>query len=198
MTQNDYLESVVEGLCKKFDKSYSLVEIGVAQGTSAIRTMQAMKRAQAEHWFFTVDPHGDKPYRAGGSPTRSFHYDERDYRESQQKMREFANEHGLNHYHWRLRSEDFITVFPQIEFWYEGGKLEEKFAWVFLDGEHDWEPVLKELAWFYERVPSGGVIAIDDYNLLGKEEDVRMRLEGFEGELFFNTSDDHYRVYLTK
>lgn len=49
-----------------------------------------------------------------------------------------------------------------IEFWQDGKPQPWKFGYVYLDGEHHPEPVLRELNWYKQRLVPGGVIVIDD------------------------------------
>ena len=88
-------------------------------------------------------------------------------------------------------------MFPEVQFWSGGRVLPQQFAFAFLDGDHHWNPVFEEFMWFYERMPEGGVICIDDYNLIGGETEVRQRIT-VAGDWFFNEADGHYRCYFTK
>lgn len=176
-----------------------IVEIGTDGGTTAFWAMKALKDNNDKRWFFTIDPYGDKPYKAGDSLMgKEMKYNDAHYRGTLGAIKKYVSEHDLNHCHWKLTSLDWMKIWPQIEFWADGEVVKDRFAFAFLDGDHNWNPVYDEFKWFYERMPKGGVICIDDFNLLNGEPEVRLRFRGFEGEWFFNYDDAHYRCYFTK
>lgn len=198
---NDYLESQVERLSKKYPSEMIFVEIGTSTGSSALRTLKGIHKSGVKRWFFTIDPYGDKPYRDQAHISISMHYDEKEFREAMFELTKHAHEKKMLYYHWRMLSSDFIKVFPQIEFWHEGKKIENpQFGFVYLDGEHTWDTVIQEFKWFYERMPSGGMIAIDDIHFLGNEEGVKKLLNdfSFKGKTEFKKIGNNYRAYFTK
>ncbi|QGH73311.1 MAG: methyltransferase [Siphoviridae sp. cttb18] len=198
-SQGDYYKEKLEETLKVLP-DLPIVEIGTAGGTTAFYALECLKKNNDKRWFFTIDPYGDKPYQAGGSILDSaMGYNDKLYAEMMKKLYSFAYENELSYLHWKLTSLDFMKIFPQIEFWSsEWVKLKPKFAWAFLDGDHSWNPVKEEFDFFYNHMPKGGVICIDDFNLLEGENEVRQRLNGYEGTWHFNYDDDHYRCYFTK
>lgn len=176
-----------------------VVEIGTDGGTTAIWAMRALKENNDKRWFFTIDPYGDKPYKAGDSlGGKEMNYNDKHYMDVIPTLYRYAKESSLNYLHWKLLSLDWMKIFPQVAFWSDGSVIKPQFAFAFLDGDHNWDPVAEEFLWFYERMPSGGVICIDDFNLLNGENEVRLRFRGLSGEWFFNYDDAHYRCYFTK
>lgn len=197
MTPNEYLYSKIKELDDKFDNSFFMAEVGSDAGTTAIWTLRAMKENRSKRWFFSIDPYGDKPYNINGNDFTGFEYGDQKYRKTLEATSKYAQEFELNHCHWKLRSQDFMNVFPQVEFWTQGEKYKDpQFCWAYLDGEHAWNPVEQEFKWFYDRMPVGGVICIDDINLFGETTDFAGRLP-YAGNWEFK-DDDCYRAYFTK
>lgn len=200
MSQGEYFYSKVLETIKKFDDVYAVVEIGTDRGTTAFLAMKAIADAISKKWFFTIDPYGNKPYLAGDTTYNSqMGYNDNAYRITQSELKAVAQHDDVNHVHWKLTSSDFMKIIDQVCFWSNGTCYQDiKYCFVYLDGDHHWSVVGKEFEWFYKKMPSGGVISIDDYNLLGGEEEVRRWLGTYDGKWFFNQDDGHCRCYFTK
>jgi hypothetical protein len=198
-SQGEFYYNKVKDTIAQFGSEYSVAEIGTDGGTTAFWAMKAMKDVGDKKWFFTIDPYGDKPYKAGLEiQGHNMGYNDNHYRSTVSRLSKYAMEADLHHLHWKLTSLDFMKIYPQITFWSEGAKLRGVFCFAMLDGDHNWDPVMQEFEWFLERMPSGGVICIDDFNLLNGEAEVRSRLEKYQGKWEFNYDDNHYRCYFTK
>lgn len=199
--QNDYYYDLVKRLDTELPPDHIFVEIGTASGTTALRAIDALGSNHSKRWLFTIDPYGDKPYSIGGTDTlKGYDYNDELYRTAMKDIKDRAYTREVNHTHWNMRSQDFMKVFEQIEFWSDGSIQKPKFGLAYLDGEHSWNPVGEEFRWFYHRMPVGSVLSIDDYDLIGGEDRVREELGGLtqDGEWFFNTVDAHHRCYFTK
>lgn len=195
MQPNERLYNVVKGLVDKFDDSYMLAEVGTDTATSALWTFKALKGSKK--WFHTIDPYGGKPYNINETTTLEFDYTDHKYRGTLATLSRMAKEENINHCHWKIRSHDFIKIFDQLEFWGDGKIMEPKFCWAYLDGDHAWSAIIPEFDYFYDRMPKGGVICIDDYNLLS-EGSIPSVLAKYEGSYQLIVEDEHYRIYFTK
>jgi len=157
-------------ISKKIDKDYIFCEIGTRAGDSGIQLLDAIKESNKKRWLFTVDPYGDRPYRATtdmDARGRYFDYNEQCYRNGMMTLSTYAFNNDLLHYHWRMTSDEFMHSIHEenihaIEFWYDKKKIDYKFGLVFLDGEHYEDIVLNEFEWFKDRLIDGGLIIIDD------------------------------------
>ena len=138
------------------------IEIGTRSGHSAMAVLYALAETQKVHWFFTVDPYGDKPYKDGSNDKNIYDYGEIHYRNAMASLSKFAFDHELLHYHWRMTSKDFRNLSESIEFWHEGEPHKPDYGFVFLDGEHDLESVTQEIAWFLPRMRAGAALIVDD------------------------------------
>lgn len=195
MTPNEYLHEKVKETCVLFPEDYAVVEFGTDSGTSAtwlMRSVQGTKR-----WVFSVDPYGDKPYKVGDQTSRAFKYDDNNYKNTMPMLYSFAKEKDVNFSHYRMTSLDWIKAFPTIDFWSDGGRWTPKFCFAYLDGDHSYDPVVQEFNFFYEQMPSGGYIVIDDWNLLGEMNEITARCLG-AGDWDFRNDDNHHRAYFKK
>jgi hypothetical protein len=164
--------------------------------------MKALADTKSKRWLHTIDPYGDKPYFAGPSILGAgMGYNDNSYSKTQVELWKLALEKEVNYCHWKQTSLDWIKTFPQTTFWAEGRGIDAskmKFSVAYLDGDHAWSPVKEEFDFFYERMPTGGLIVIDDFNYLGGESEVLQRFANYLGEWYFNYDDSHYRCYFTK
>src|SRR5690349_11553217 len=142
MFQGEYYKEKVLETIKKFDDNYAIVEIGTDKGTTAFWAMKALAEAKSKRWFFTIDPYGDKPYLAGSSTFGyQMGYNDPSFRDTIATIKNLAKRDELNHCHWKLTSLDFFKIWPQIEFWTDGGnKANMQFCFAYLDGDHNWHP----------------------------------------------------------
>jgi len=196
---NEYLKLQVKKLSEKFSPDIIFIEIGTATGNSAKWILNGINESEIKRWFFTVDPYGDKPYKTSAGISNNMDYGEKSYRRAMLELNKYTYENELLYCHWRMLDSDFMKIFPEIEFWHKGGKIKNpQFGFIFLDGEHIPDVILKEFEWFYERMPSGGMIAIDDINYLDMEEGTKSLLKGFKGKFEFQTDGSNHRAYFTK
>lgn len=193
MHQGEYYHSIVKETVKKFP-NHAIVEIGTDGGTTAFWAMKAMHNS--ESWFFTIDPYGDKPYKTGEQVAKNLGYNDKNYRRTIAQLYRYALEHDINYLHWKLTSQDWMKIWDKVEFWNDQNK-DIKFSLAYLDGDHAWDPVQEEFDFFYERIPVGGYIVIDDFDLLGGEAEVKKRIKQ-KGKWFFNYDDNHHRCYFQK
>jgi hypothetical protein len=66
------------------------------------------------------------------------------------------------------------------------------FDWVYIDGDHNYEGVLKDLHSWYPKIKEGGIISGDDYVVTDIKHDVKFALETYFGnskeiDLFFTS-----------
>lgn len=193
------LEKIAKDFSIKFPPELIFVEIGTSRGISAIRILKGIKKSGIKRWFFTIDPYGNKPYKQGNEVLYDTIYGEETFRETMFKLNEYAYQNNLLYYHWRMLDTDFMKYFPQVEFWHNGKKMENsQFGLVYLDGEHTKNAVLKEFEWFYQKMPSGGIIIIDDIRFLGMENGIKQLLKDFKGEWSFQIYKYNDRGYFIK
>jgi hypothetical protein len=147
---------------KELDESALFCEIGTRSGDSALVLLKAINNSKKLRWLFTIDPYGNKEYEAATYIPNYNTYGDQHHRDAMYLLSKYAFKNNLLHNHWRMTSFDFISCIESIDFFYEGRKIDYKFGFVYLDGEHSLAVVQKEFAFFKERMVPGGVIIIDD------------------------------------
>lgn len=155
-----FYDSIIN-VAKTLDSDAIFIEIGTRAGGTALLALNAILDSKISRQFITVDPYGNKPYFAG-KETFGGIYGEDYYQVAMKEISTYCFNNKLYHTHFKIESSDFIKIFEQVKFWYEGRLLNTKFGYVFLDGEHTEEAIVKELEWFLPRMYNGGLIVIDD------------------------------------
>ena len=146
---------------KKLPEDRIFMEIGCWKGGTSMAIMQAIKDSGKDRWMFSVDPYGTLPFKLGTKIQKEAIYDEAIYIDAMVNMYGYAKKLGVNYYHWRLLSDDFMMVLPNIQFWYKGEQIEPKFGFVYIDGAHNGQQVTREVNWIKERMDKG-MIVMDD------------------------------------
>ncbi len=163
----DSLEEVYEvalAASQRLPEDYIFIETGTRSGGSALAILQAIKDSGKTRWFFTIDPYGMKPYNVGESTT-VLDYGEDHYRRAMKVLADFAFENKLLHSHFRMKSLDWMHSFDQSEFWYNGERMQPKFGFAYLDGDHDSATVMGEYAWLARHTLDVPVV-VDDAHYL--------------------------------
>lgn len=149
------------------------LEIGTREGGSALVLLKAIKDSRVSRPLITIDPYGSKPYILEkdekhpelipeGFKLIDIDHREDYYRGAALLLAEVCFREKLDHFHFHIESADFMKTFPEMKIWWEGKVIDQKFAFVYLDGEHNIAPVLNEIKWFLPKMINGGIIAIDD------------------------------------
>ena len=185
-------KKIIEELANTMPEDSIFCEVGIRSGDSAMISFEAIKNSNKNRWFFTVDPHGNKPYLIRTDSYAESIYPDQHHRDAMYTLSKYAYENNLLHTHWRMTSYDFMKHIEDIEFYHDGEKIEYKFGFVYLDGEHHIKIVKDELEWFKKRMVSGGMIVIDDADFV--IPDYYLELNGMTREelVKFNLGEDTY------
>ena len=156
---------------KQLPEDYIFMEIGCWKGGGTMELMQAVKDSGVDRWVFSVDPYGSKPFKLGLGIQEEADYNEDIYRDAMANMANLAKELGVKHHHFRMTSDDFMKVLPQIEFFDKGKVIEPKFGFVYVDGDHNCFTVEREMLWLKERMTVGDtMIVLDDVKYIDMED----------------------------
>lgn len=149
---------------KELPPEYIFMEIGCWKGGSTMALMEAVRDSGVDRWVWSVDPYGSKPFKLGDGIQKEADYNDTEiYPDAMLNMATHAKDLGVKHYHWRMRSDDFMKIVDQVDFYDNGKPIEKKFGFVFVDGDHDGEVVAKEMEWLVKRMPKGdSMIVLDD------------------------------------
>ena len=142
---------------KKYDSPIVAVEIGVRQGNNALAMLQEMNIKA----LFLVDPFS--PYDDGGS-----YQDERTQRKNMLAMFDRLAQHREKIVWLFQKSETAAQLFP-----------DQYFDYVYIDGDHSYESVKKDLGSWYRKIKPDGVMAGHDYGCLVAWPDVTKAVDEF-------------------
>lgn len=157
---------------RELPEDYIFMEIGCWRGGTTTALMQAVRDSgKTDRWVFSVDPYGSKPFKLGMGIQEEADYNEDIYRDAMANMANYAKENGVNHHHWRMTSDDFFKVLPQVNFYDRGRVIQPKFGFVFIDGDHSPDTVERELNHLIPLMPPGkSMIAMDDVPYITVED----------------------------
>ena len=190
---NILYEKAVE-VSKNLNPLLPFVEIGTRRGGSALLLLIAIKESGCRRPLLTVDPYGKMEYEQNDK-IRIKEYGEGYYREAMKVLADYCVETEMIHSHFRMTSDEFMKIYPQITLYYEGQILpKEEFGLVYLDGDHHIDIVTREVEYFYPKIVRGGLLSIDDIEfslqnatglfreILDKGEKVGNRLFYYKGD----------------
>jgi hypothetical protein len=162
----DTFKDQVRQVAEEAPEEHFFVEFGSYRGGSALTLLDVIRQTKPERWLLTVDPYGAKPFLVGKELRPEFVYSEDIYRDMTYNLSGFSSAYNLNHAHYRVTSNDFMTIFDSMKFWYKGSVMEPKIACIYIDGEHTGEQVDKEITWAKKHMEKGGLIILDDVTLI--------------------------------
>lgn len=182
------------------------LEIGTREGGTALVLLKAIKDSRVPRPLITVDPYGRKPYilekdlRDPASVPEGYRelevdHSEEYYRRAACLLAQTCLIEGLDHFHFHIESGDFMETYPMMKVWWNQKVLDQTFAFVYLDGEHNVAPVVKELKWFIPRMINGGIISIDDIEHLYDSSDEFLTRIVKEAHVTPGINRLYYRVY---
>ena len=155
---------------RELPDSLIFMEIGCWKGGTTTALQQAVRDSgKKDRWVWSVDPYGSKPFKLGMGIQEEADYNEDIYRDAMAAMSGYALANGINHHHWRMTSDDFFRILPQVQFYHHGAVINPKFGFVFIDGDHSPDTVERELNHLIPIMPSG-MIALDDVPYITAEE----------------------------
>jgi len=160
-SQFELMAGWLDEALRQTDSSGLLLEVGTLRGGSALLTLDFMAAlGQRDRWLLTIDPYG-----ATRLDTYREHQGEEHYRQFLLRTAELCEEEQLHHVHFRERSDDWIAHANEFVLYDRGQRRQlrdERFAWVYLDGEHTREAVEMEVDFFRRRMASRGRLVVDD------------------------------------
>ncbi len=180
--QYEILTNAVE---KIGDTPGAIVEIGTRRGGSAIMIIDKLVETDnTDRSMFCVDPYGnieiectnlnmtihnpdrkiegDKQSKEITSPQR-FDYDNTMRNRTIPSLYYCAYEAGLNFTFFCLEDHEFFKRYADgVPVYDNFKKIEDKYAFVFLDGPHDNATLDLECSFFVPRMPVGGIMVLDD------------------------------------
>lgn len=156
----------VEAVLSTHDRGgCAAVEFGVLNGGMSSLLMAAWEVTLPHEGrlFLSVDPYGNLAYYGPGPDRRT--YGEDSYNAARENLRRFQRSAFF-----RMAADDFIAhVLPTYRWWFGGRAYPPArrfLAFAYLDGQHEASNVVHEVAGVYEYMAPGGIIAVDNTELV--------------------------------
>ena len=143
----DFLFEKTLEFAKKIPAGIPFVEVGTRAGGSALLFAVAIQESKIQRPLFTIDPYGNKPYLRG-KEVLNMNYNDGYYLTAMKELANFCQETKQFHYHWRMRSLDFIKIYDSIPMWFEGKEIPKEIGFAYLDGDHEENTIQEEITWF--------------------------------------------------
>lgn len=155
---------------------YPILEIGTRRGGTAIMILdQILKSMNPERFLYTVDPYGEIPYMKGmEDKVDGLRFGEDNYRTAMKNISDFCERYAANWIPFREKSTNFFA--SHQDNYYRNMSIANKFAAVFIDGDHAPEVVLSDIYWSKYTLHDNGVIIMDDINFFINNEDILKEL----------------------
>jgi len=198
----DFYQMALRVACEA-PEGIPFLEIGTREGGSALILLKAIKDSRVKRSLITVDPYGRKPYftenvepppQYEGLKLIEVDHREDYYRRAACLIAQYALQQDLDHFHFHIESEDFMKTFPMMKIWWEGNVLQQRFAFVYLDGEHTISAVSKEIEWFLPKMIDDGIIVIDDVENIKDSDNELLQKVVKEGEMIGGVNRIFYTV----
>lgn len=157
----------------------AFLEIGTRRGGSLQIIIDAAIATGQSRVFVSVDPYGHIPYNNGQGITRYDYTNEMKTR-ALADLYNYAHVRGVNLITFTLTDSDFFEYFAEGIPVYEIEKrIEDRFAFAFLDGPHDVKSILAEFDYLKNKTAPRAQIVVDNIDLFSPAELIAV-LDGFE------------------
>lgn len=140
------------------------LEIGTRAGGSAYlftTLLTTLYGPGKEPLLVSVDPYGNKPYPDGRVIAYPNDYGDAHYTAMRRLLADTPH-----HVHFRLTSEVFLTRLVGVPLWHRGAAVPmTRFQFALLDGQHDADTIVAEVATLAPAMAPGGLILVDNIDL---------------------------------
>ncbi len=154
-----FIRKSAQKVKEKIKRPIIAVEIGVRAGHNAFAMLSEMDIKA----LFLIDPYF--PYNDGGS-----YQTERMQKKNMLEMLDRLAKYREKIVWLFQKSEKAVELFP-----------DKYFDYVYIDGDHSYEGVIKDLELWYPKIKDRGVLAGHDYNSLVSWPDVTKAVKEFVG-----------------
>jgi hypothetical protein len=157
----------------------AFLEIGTRKGGSMQIIIDAAIATGQSRVFVSVDPYGHIPYNNGQGITRYDYTNEMKTR-ALSDLYNYAHLKKVNLITYTLTDTDFFELCSNgIPVYEIERRIENRFAFVFLDGPHDVKSILAEFDYLKNKTAPGAQIVVDNIDLFSPAELIAV-LDGFE------------------
>lgn len=159
----DY-ETLQQALNEIVPGRYLAAEIGTRAGGSAQMIMENIGRLSPESVFVVIDSYGGMPQAHADGVTQILDYTNKMRNRAVGALYMIAEHVGINMFFANLRDSEFFKRFKDGVPVYDNSEAEllTEYNFIFLDGPHATDLVLKEVEFFSPRCISGAIMVFDD------------------------------------
>jgi hypothetical protein len=177
-------EVLVEATKKVVNVEGFSCEIGLREGGGSLRMIDALKSTGQERTHIAIDPYGNIPYFMHEHQCLNAGYCNGMRDDVIHQMFEYCKNKKQDFLFFQLESKEFFKRFNDGVPVYNTGKkvVTNKYAIVYLDGNHKSTEVMPEILFFAERMDPGAILVVDDTDFFDFYEAVNpmMTRLGFE------------------
>lgn len=131
------------------------LEVGVRLGATSLIMLKAIKESgKRKRHMIAVDTYGE-PQSNDAVPDYG---KEQQYRFAMRDIFDYCVQYELRYTLFRMSSFDFIETYHKMRLW----RNFQTFGFVYIDGNHLYTIVEKELEYFQKHIAEEGIISIDD------------------------------------
>ena len=140
------------------------LEIGTREGGSSQRIMEALARINKDYVHVSVDHYGGMPQAHSDQHTMVLDYTNEMRNRAQSSLFQIAEQTGINYLFMNMDDGEFMRRFADGVPTYKGSRkqIRSSYGFVFFDGPHQTDLVLKEALFFAPRTVEDGIFVFDD------------------------------------
>lgn len=158
-------------------------EIGVREGGSSEMILNKLKNTQQNKIHIAIDPFGNIEYEHWENRKERLDYTNKMKNNMLKNLYTFCSENNMECLYFPLEDTEFFNRYSDgVPIYNENKYILNKYSLVFFDGPHTTSLVKKEFDFFYNKIPTGGIIVFDDIDQYPHMDnlDTYIREKGFE------------------
>ena len=138
-------------------------EIGVREGGSTKLILDTLRETNQNKVHIAIDPFGNIEYEHWENRKERIDYTNSMKNRMLKNLYEYCDKHSMECLYFPLEDTEFFEKFKEgVPIYNEHKYIVNQYSLVFFDGPHTTKLVKEEFDFFYDKVPSGGVIVFDD------------------------------------
>ena len=138
-------------------------EIGVREGGSTEMILNTLKNTQQNKIHIAIDPFGNIDYEHWENRKEKLDYTNKMKNNMLKNLYTFCCENNMECLYFPLEDTEFFNRYSDgVPIYNEKKYILNKYSLVFFDGPHTIKLVKDEFDFFYDKIPTGGIIVFDD------------------------------------
>lgn len=176
-------------------------EIGLREGGGSLHMLRALQETKQQRMHLAIDPYGDIPYYMHEDQNLTARYDNDMKYDTLAQMYKWCQDSKQDFTFFCLESKEFFNrYFDGVPLYSNHKKtICNKYACVYLDGQHRSTEVLPEVLFFAERMDKGAIMVCDDCGFYDHYQAVDPIIRKLGFETFLKGDDsipNHKHAYI--